>query len=77
MDRKSRRDSCRVVSGQNIEGLEIVAFDRDLWKRKVKPDAQKQKMMDAVTRVHVRSYRHDQPMPQGFSMRQMVDVKGV
>jgi len=31
-------------------------------------DVQAQKKMDAMTRVYFRSYRHNEKMPEGFSM---------
>lgn len=42
-----------------------------------KPNKELEHKMDYLTRVHVRSYRADEPMPKGFSMKQVVDLKGV
>jgi hypothetical protein len=38
-------------------------------------DVAAMKKMDAVTRVHVRSYRHNEKMPEGFSMGVACDIK--
>jgi hypothetical protein len=66
MDRAERRNACRVVK----DG--VASFDKSAWSHMRKTV----RTID-TSRVHVRSYRHDQPMPMGFSMGATVRIVGV